>query len=74
MQELRGAVTELRGEVETFGAGVGTHVKGARAQLESLVNGVVATIASIRPDVETVVSGLSSRIEALDTELAGLEP
>ena len=75
MKELRGAVTELRGEVETFGKKVGAQVGSAKAELDALVGGVVSTIASIRPElVEPVLSGASSRIQELDTELAGLEP
>lgn len=74
MQELRGTVKELQGELESFGASVVTRVQDAKAQLESLVTGVVDAIARIRPEVEPVVAELSAQVDALDAELAELEP
>jgi hypothetical protein len=74
MKELRTAVAELRGELESFGKGVSARVQEAKASLESFVSGVEASIADIRPEVESASTELSGRVDALDAGLAELEP
>lgn len=74
MNELRGKVAELRGELEAFGTGVVSRVKPLRNELNTLTGKLEGVLASLRPEVEAVAGGLSKKIDALDAELAELEP
>lgn len=74
MEELRSAVAGIRGDVESFGSGVGGRIEDARSELEALASGVQSAIAAIRPEIESAVSKLTGQIDSLEAELNALKP
>ena len=74
MEELRSAVAGIRGELESFGSGVGGHIEAARSELKAMASGVQAAITGIRPEIESTLTKLSGQIDALEAELNALKP
>jgi len=73
MEQLRAKVVELRGELESFSAGVTSRLQPVRTGVNALAGKVEAALAGLSAEVGAL-QGLSGNIDSLDAELAKLEP
>jgi hypothetical protein len=74
MQQLRGKLAELRGELESFSKGVVSRLQPVRTEVDALHGKFEAAVTSLRPMVKSVGGELSGKIDKLDAELAEMEP
>jgi len=74
MQELRGKVAALRGELESFSKGVPARLEPIRTEVNALVGKIESVVAALRPEVDSAGKMLTQKIESLDAELAKMEP